>query len=250
MTEHFEGDELETGTGKVRVVSYASFDALMDDQREYEEQANAQAHPDQVAIDWGDYAISKTEDEVTIWGQIMDYDSHIEFETEKATTQGEKDYIKRNIDEVHARGYRFGRWFSRLAPEGEWGTKHVSVLWKVSEEEFHAAYENKWEAPEQVRKAINARIAQALPDDPSVQAQIMREQVIEEIISDSAVIIYNELEDGSDVPDDFLRGVVTLGMYYTQTDPEEAERWLGAIRREMVKITLARKNSEEVSDLQ
>lgn len=244
--DHYVGDELEARTGgRVRVVSYESFDALMEDQRAYEQEANQVAHPLQQEITWGDYAISKTEDEVTIWGQIVFKSDHVAFETEDAETDEEKDYITRQIDRVYDRGYRFGHWSSRLHPEGEWGTKHVATLWKVTKEEYEAAKDNGWEAPDEVRRAINARIAEAMPDDPGVQRELAHQAAVEEVIQASAVLLWEELNDADQdgVSEEFMRGVVTLGMYITDVNPDEADRWLEAIRLQMIKLSIAAKEA-------
>lgn len=90
-----------------------------------ERAANESAHPFQKAIGYGSFAMRVAQG-LTIWGFIP----------EKADVEP--------YEETFERGYRFGKWYSAVCPDGELGDAHISTLWPVMYEDFEHAKANGW----------------------------------------------------------------------------------------------------------
>jgi hypothetical protein len=72
----------------------------------------------------GDYARSESKG-ITIIGEILSSDAEDAEDAEDAAEH-----------EAWSRSFVFGRWYSKLCPQGELGDKHRSVTTKITKEEF------------------------------------------------------------------------------------------------------------------
>lgn len=97
-----------------------------------EREANERAHPLQRAIGYGAFAV-RALGEITIWGFIP----------EKHEAEPYEDSFER--------GYRFGKWYSVVCPEGELGDAHISTLWPIRKEDFDHAKANGWSMETAIR---------------------------------------------------------------------------------------------------
>lgn len=111
--------EKKLGQG-ISVQGFDSLEELLDYQMRQESKNANQALPEQWAIGVGDY-VFRLVDELPIFGHI---------------TQRSAGYDK---------GYRYGRFYSSVLPEGEYGSAHVATLWKISRNEFNRARRLHWE---------------------------------------------------------------------------------------------------------
>lgn len=55
--------------------------------------------------------------------------------------------LERRVRDAHKRGWLFGKWYSTVAPDGEWGCMHIAELEPMLEESFLAAKARKWKKP-------------------------------------------------------------------------------------------------------
>lgn len=115
--------------------------------RAMEEEANARVVPRQRQIDWGSYFIRPQESLGLI---VFAY-----CETEEEIVAGERRYgasldeasrTLETLQDSHERGYRYGRHYSLIEPEGELGSTHIVKCWPITEEQFHQAKELGWDA--------------------------------------------------------------------------------------------------------
>lgn len=138
--------------------------AMMD---EAEEEANQHVLPEQRAITWGDYAVRVWSSPqvgtppVMIFGQISTKPDLILGNLESGGNVDEAYEELRVLEGTHARGYRYGRWFSIIEPRGEYGEAHIADLWPLRAEEFVRAKANQWAFDTQVahRMVVEVRIA-------------------------------------------------------------------------------------------
>jgi hypothetical protein len=129
------------------VEGFDSMEEMWARMRTAEEQANARATPEQLAIDYGDYWISAFDD-FLIFGRVMTLD---ELDAESRRLSNDKDEIKSEHDMIvsaHARGYRFGWAYSIVEERGELGSTHISRMLSITAEMFEAAKGHGWDVRE------------------------------------------------------------------------------------------------------
>lgn len=145
------------------VVTYDSFEEMLEDQRRKEEAANAAVLPIQAEkVVWDSYAAAYHVATGTwIYGRIWSREELREKNTvplEEAQEYGYEsveaflDAEDERWQEIYGRGYRTGTWFSTMDPicagPGEIGDHHISGLWPISKEIFEEAKAAGWAAPE------------------------------------------------------------------------------------------------------
>lgn len=113
--------------GHVR--AFDSVDDLFDEMDRAEKAAMENLPPQQASITYGAYVVRMVGD-VLVWGTLHE----------------KQDLLLDEYDdtEPHARGYRWGRFYSTLCPEGEEGSAHVSTLWSIRMEDFEKARLYGW----------------------------------------------------------------------------------------------------------
>lgn len=127
---------------------FESIDDMLNKMAADEDAANRAATPEQQAIGYGDYFIRlwpvMMEDNLAIYGQVMPRDKFIEEEKNAGADDAELSWTVSTHDSAFKRGYRFGWHYSEVEPDGELGSTHVSVMMKISKEEFDAARDRGW----------------------------------------------------------------------------------------------------------
>lgn len=108
------------------------------------EQAKARATPAQNAITYGDYWMRAWED-ILIFGYIYTREEMDAAEVKLGATQEELEYEHQVYDRSYADGFRFGRAYSVIEPDGELGDTHVSDMVKITKEEFESAKSLNWD---------------------------------------------------------------------------------------------------------
>lgn len=108
--------------------------------RAEEEAANANVHPDQAALTWGDHFVRfyemGPEGILAIFGAIYTASDYERSEGAQGLAEAE---------ERMARGYRFARCYSVIEPEGELGDTHVVTVWPITPEQFAQAKAAGWD---------------------------------------------------------------------------------------------------------
>jgi len=133
------------------VMGFESMEEMQAYMADAEARAIRAAIPRQWEISWGAYVL-RVVDTLVIFGHIWgssDYEYTEELEHERINN--------------YPRGYRYGKWYSEVLPEGELGSAHVSTLWEITEQEFMAAEKNNWELDEEVGKRIAREIIDNTP---------------------------------------------------------------------------------------
>lgn len=125
------------------IVSFGSMDEMLDYMDRQEKEANERAHPVQRAIHYGDHVLRHHEG-FMVFGWLPEKDE---------VMKGEDRATQKMLGANFERGYRYGKWFSELCPEGEWGDSHVSNLWPIRAEEFKDARDTFWDT----RRIVNSQ---------------------------------------------------------------------------------------------
>lgn len=81
---------------------------------------------------------------VLIVGEFPDYDTLKANEMRLGASEDEADYGDRRLRESREMGYMFGKHYSVVVPEGEWGSAHVSQLVPISKETFEFFKSREW----------------------------------------------------------------------------------------------------------
>ena len=125
--------------------SFDSFEEAVQAMRRAEARANAAAHDEQVRITYGDYWMSAYDAEFLIFGRVSTL-AELDAE-EKRLGAGvmERRVEQEMIEGAHARGYRFGKAFSIVEPDGEIGSTHCSVMVPITGEMFARAESHRWD---------------------------------------------------------------------------------------------------------
>jgi len=109
----------------------------------------AAATPEQHAISWGDHwrRTWQSEDgalEMQIWGRVHTEEEITAAEERLHVPAAEVSVIRARIRAGYERGWRYGRCWSLLVPDGELGSTHVATVERVTAEEFGAAKRAGW----------------------------------------------------------------------------------------------------------
>jgi hypothetical protein len=120
------------------VIGFDSSDEMFAYMDEQERIAIAGALPEQWLIDWGSWAVRMVED-LAIFGEIWDQEQVLGPDPDE-----EAEEELRQIIDSHRRGYRYGKWYSEVEPEGEYGSAHVVSLWEISKDDFEVGRRNGW----------------------------------------------------------------------------------------------------------
>jgi len=128
----------------VTVESFDNFDDMMAAISRGVEQAKSRATIAQNAITYGDYWMRIWED-FLICGYIYTKEEMDAIEVKLGASQEELEYEHRVYDASYKDGFRFGRAYSQIEPDGELGDTHVSDMTKITKEEFESAKILNWD---------------------------------------------------------------------------------------------------------
>jgi hypothetical protein len=112
------------------------------------ERANQLASPEQKALTYGDYWMREWDtgygEIIQIFGYIMTQEEIYSDPVYEDIDSGELEWEKEDAKANYDNGYRFGRAYSVVVPEGELGDTHVYDMTPITKEQFLAAKENGW----------------------------------------------------------------------------------------------------------
>jgi len=112
--------------------------------------AKARATPRQNAITYGDYWMRAFED-FLIFGRITPEAELWATEAELGASEEELEWEMASMKANYDNGFRFGRAYSVVEPEGELGDTHVCDMVPITEEEFNQSKGLHW-IPEEISK--------------------------------------------------------------------------------------------------
>lgn len=128
------------------VQGFDSFEDAMQAMRDAEERANALTLPQQREIGYGDFWCRPVPEwGIFIFGRVSTLDE---------LRKGEDAETIVALEERFTRGYRFGKAYSTIEPEGEWGDTHVANMWPITEAEFEEAKGHGWTPTEAFVKKV------------------------------------------------------------------------------------------------
>lgn len=127
----------------VVVQSFDNFDDMMNAISKGVESAKARMTPEQEAITYGDYWMRVWEG-IPIFGYIIPRDELEASERELGATDEEIEYENDVLDASYANGFRFGRAYSVMEPDGELGDTHVIDMIPITKEQFEEAKSLGW----------------------------------------------------------------------------------------------------------
>lgn len=143
------------------IQGFDSTEEMIEYVKEQERQSNADALPEQFAINWGDRVI-RVVDDLAIWGHIYTWDEFLKDNTEAGQQSDEEILLElEGLKDAHLRGYRYGRWYSEVEPDGEYGSAHVVSLWPITWSDFEVARRNEWHTWPEIALRIQAEVRAA-----------------------------------------------------------------------------------------
>lgn len=130
------------------IVPIDSLEDYFADMHRFEAQAMKDILPKQLEVGWGSYCI-RYEQMFEVWICTQVYSIEKIYLTERGagSQPGETESTLRSLRDAHLRGYRYGKHYSVITPDGELGSVHVVKVWPISEEDFLATKENGWNPP-------------------------------------------------------------------------------------------------------
>ena len=127
----------------ISMIGFESADEAFNYMNDAELQSIQNALDEQWRIDWGAYVL-RVVDELWIFGHIFSYQELIAETVADGEPDEEAIYELRIHEESYHRGYRYGRWYSQVCPEGEYGSAHVATLWEITVADFNEARAQGW----------------------------------------------------------------------------------------------------------
>jgi hypothetical protein len=126
---------------------FDSHEEMLDRIAQGVEAAKSRATPRQNAITYGDYWM-RAWDDIMIFGYIYTKEEMDAIEIKLGASQEELEYEHRVYDRSYRDGFRFGKAYSVIEPNGELGDTHVCDMIKITKEEFYAAKALNWSQTE------------------------------------------------------------------------------------------------------
>lgn len=111
--------------------------------REREQAANDRVSPEQAEIGYGAWWMRPYED-IIIFGYVPTQEEQEASERALGADDEEIEYQRDMLADAYGRGYRYGKAYSEIEPEGEWGSTHISTMVEISEELFNLARDRGW----------------------------------------------------------------------------------------------------------
>lgn len=140
------------------VRSYDSMEEAFRDMAAHEAAANATLAAAQRMVTYGDYWFRPMQTgpgspPLMIFGYVETLPEVTELEGQYYDLSNDEDRLEleatlAGIRDRHERGYMFGRCYSVVEPEGEWGDTHRANLWPITQAVFESARAKGWDLNE------------------------------------------------------------------------------------------------------
>jgi hypothetical protein len=127
------------------VEMFTSLEEMVEMMDQRTQAANDAALPEQVAITYGDHVIKfDANSGLAIFGEITPWDLLVEDSYDDDASDEERQAVIADLESSYERGYRQGRWYSTVLPEGELGSSHIASCWKIPKGFFDKARGDNW----------------------------------------------------------------------------------------------------------
>jgi hypothetical protein len=128
----------------ISIIGFDSMEEILAYMNKEEQEAIDRTLPVQWEITWGDRVIRVIED-LAIFGHIFSEREFLAMNSKPGEAPDEETlYELDGLKTAHTAGYRYGIWHSEVEPDGEYGSAHVSTLWKITADEFTIAKRRGW----------------------------------------------------------------------------------------------------------
>jgi hypothetical protein len=150
--------EEKIGPG-ITMLGFESAEEMAAYMAEQEADAVAGSLDEQWAITWGTYVL-RIVDELWIFGYIY---TPSEYSDLTPGAEMDEEIIAElvQLQQSHDLGYRYGRWFSEVVPDGEYGSSHVVNLWQISKADFDQARAAEWHPSPELAFRVGTEVAEA-----------------------------------------------------------------------------------------
>lgn len=134
------------------VTSFDSLDEMLAEQARREAAANEAILPKQRELEWGGYFCQPiAEMGLIVFGRVLSHEEIVE---------GEGPDEVASLEDAYRRGYRFSFCSSVIEP-GEYGSKHISAVWPITEDDYNKAKDRGWEPWSGLTERIAREILEA-----------------------------------------------------------------------------------------
>lgn len=145
---------------------YGSIEEAFADMKRAEDAANENLSEWNKQVVWGSYYMRPApEVPCIIFGYIYTEMECVDGERKLGATHEEVAYTMRSIRDSYERGYRFGRHYSVVEPDGELGSVHIANAWPISKEEFETAKAQDWMLTREQLAVYQSRFTQTKETD-------------------------------------------------------------------------------------
>lgn len=136
--------------------------------------------PPQEEITWGSYAIRlhhAASMVLPIWGRIFEMEEIMAEVREETHDLAEIVHERDVFQHSHNQGWRYGRWFSQVLPEGEYGSAHIVSCWPITQSDYEYAEANGWLITPEVYDRICTETDEALrkAGQPGLEEEVQGE---------------------------------------------------------------------------
>lgn len=112
----------------------------------YEQEANTRATDWQRSLLPPAWVLWRASDELTVFGWIPDPDTLASSEAALGASRVEIAAQAYRAGDARSRGWLWGRWYSQLVPDGEWGAAHCAdVTAEITERQFESYRSRGWQ---------------------------------------------------------------------------------------------------------
>src|ERR1035437_603260 len=119
------------------IKGFDSWEKFYADTREAENVANYSLTDEQKNLTYGDYYLTVQQDLLIIGYILPQEEVSPSMPPKDPEAKAEWEYEKELMEDSYSRGYRFGKAYSVVCPEGELGDKHVAdIIMKISKADF------------------------------------------------------------------------------------------------------------------
>lgn len=130
----------------MEIIEFDNLDDMLAYQAKMAVDAEAAMLPTQRAMKPGTYWMRPIDDiGMFIFGYWPTLDEIYESERSAGADEQEAQFSRSHEEEKSTRGFMYGKAFSPMEPDGEFGTTHASVCWPITEDQFKNAQTNLWE---------------------------------------------------------------------------------------------------------
>ena len=139
-----------------RIIGFDSIEEMneyLDQQEKKSREAAENLTEKQKEITWGSYVIKMATEDLVVFGHVFTEEEFIADEALNPSSEyepGKDEVLDLELEQLrksHQLGRRYGQYFSRVLPGGEYGSSHVAALWPISKQDFVVAMASGWDPP-------------------------------------------------------------------------------------------------------